>query len=177
MNKSEFDMQLMSANTLVSVADELERRLEENTTAINERRIGSVAAVNVTKDILNLMRMLQVRLGDESATFETRVQQAGEVVRSLVGWLEMFPYSEREDITRMEATQDGMKRALQSVRDTGNARLIALRELESVAKEPPVGPRKPGQRPVKASTLQHAKELRDSTEEAAETSSDFSERP
>lgn len=165
MNKNEFETQVASANSLVSVADELERKLDENTIAINERRIGSAAAVNVTKDILNLMRMLQIRLGDESIAPETRSQQAGEVVRSIVGWLEAFPHSEREDITRMEATQDGMRRALQSVRDTGQARLAALRELEAVAKEPPVGPRKPGQRPIKAATIQHAKELRESMEE------------
>lgn len=160
MNKIEFETQVASASALVSVADELERKLEENTVAINERRIGSSAAVNVAKDILNLMRMLQSRIVDESVPIEARLGQTTEVVRSIVGWLEAFPHSERDDIVRMEATQDGMRRALQSVRDTGQARLSVLRELESVAKEPPAGSRKPGQRPIKASVIQHAKELR-----------------
>lgn len=165
MNKSEFDMQLMSANTLVSVADELEKNLESNALAINERKIGSAAAIRVSNDTLELVRMLRVRLSNMDATPEAKLQQADEFIRSLIGWLEAFPINEREDIARMEATQDGMRRALQSVRDTGQARLTVLRELETTVNEPPPPSRKPGQRPVKASTIQHAKELRNSIED------------
>lgn len=177
MNKNEFENQLASASTLISVANELEQKLEENVTAINERKVGSAAAVVVAKDILNLMRMLQSRLTDESVPADARLQQASDVVRSLTGWLEAFPHSEREDITRMESTQEGMRRALHSVRDTGQARLAALRELEAVAKDPPAGPRKPGQRPLKIATVQHAKELRESMAEDEETSVNIGERP
>lgn len=164
MNKQEFENQLMSASTLVSVADELEKKLEENTVTINERKIGSQASVRVVSDILNLMKLLRSKLLDGEMPLETRFQQVAGVVDSLTTWLENFPHSEREEITRMEATQDGMTRALASVRDTGNARLAALRELEAATQEPPKGPRKPGQRPVKISTVQHAKELRASLE-------------
>jgi len=162
MDKIELETQVASASTLVSVADELERKLEENSTVISERRVGSTAAVNVTRDILSLMRRLQARITDSNVTTEARLAQADEVVRSLIGWLEAFPHNERDDITRMEATQEGMRRALQSVRDTGQARLAALREIETLAKSPPSTARKPGQRPVKISAAQHAKELRSS---------------
>lgn len=175
MNKQEFETQLASATALVTTADELEKKLEENTATINERKIGSTAAVGVVKDILTLMKMVQGRLLDENTSPELRLQQSGEVVRSLVTWLEEFPHREREDITRMEATQEGMRRALSSVRDTGQARINTLRELETVAKDPPVLPRKPGQRPIKASTAQHAKELRSSIENEIKNDDQVSE--
>lgn len=177
MNKTDFEIQMASASTLVSVAEELERKLEENSATINERKIGSTAAVNITRDVLNLMRMIQIRLSDESVPLETRTQQAGEIVQSLIGWLEVFPYNEREDITRMEATQEGMRRALQSVRDTGRARIESLREVESIAKDPPAGPRKPGQRPIKIATVQHAKELRSSLAEDQESNNESDATP
>ena len=173
MNKQEFENQLASATTLITVADDFERKLEENVPRIHERRVGSIAAVKVTNDILPLARLLQIRLLNSEIPLEERHDQVIEVVRSLISWLESFPQSEREDIIRMEATQEGMRRALASIREAGNSKVEALRELEAVAREPLRAPRKPGQRPVKAATIQHAKELKRSMDdEDRQTSSD-----
>jgi hypothetical protein len=125
------DERKYAAQRLIDVSKELEKQASLNDKIIEERKITSSATCSFSVDILKLILTLRDSMNDQDQDVEDRMRKSLEVLNSIVEALEAYPASQRDEIIKLEATQEGMRRALEAVRATGENELEALMIPES----------------------------------------------
>ena len=120
------DERKYAAQRLIDVSKELEKQASLNDKIIEERKITSSATCSFSVDILKLILTLRDSMNDQDQDVEDRMRKSLEVLNSIVEALEAYPSSQRDEIIKLEATQEGMRRALEAVRATGENELEAL---------------------------------------------------
>jgi hypothetical protein len=166
MTQEELDRNKFASQKIITVADELIKRLDTNDRTIAERRVVTAATSNLSKEFISILNQV---LGEMRLTNiedpRAHLENLSNIVSSVVTQLEETIRVSNDEVTRLEATQDGMRRALQAVRDSG---ILQERELEKISalaeSEDPEARRKIGEHPETFSTKRNASALKKSRE-------------
>lgn len=125
-------MDKYASEAIISLADDLIMKLEANDQVINERRISNLAAGRLSGEVVVYLQRAASESQGSGEDVEIRLQKLLDAISSLVGSLETSLRSSNEELIRLEATQDGMRRALEAVRSTGQIRLQEIGKLEDL---------------------------------------------
>ncbi len=122
-----------AAQRLIEVSNELGSQISMNDKMIEERRMVASATSNLSADILRIVLTIRDSLNDKNQNVEERMQKSLDVIGSVVNVLESYPTNQREEIIKLEATQEGIRRTLEAIKTIGENE---IRELESPALPP-----------------------------------------
>ena len=122
-----------AAQRLIEVSNELGSQISMNDKMIEERRTVAAATSNLSADILRIILTIRDSLNDKSQNVEERMQKSLDVIGSVVNVLESYPTNQREEIIKLEATQEGIRRTLEAIKTIGENE---IRELDSPARPP-----------------------------------------
>ncbi len=122
-----------AAQRLIEVSNELGSQISMNDKMIEERRTVAAATSNLSADILRIILTIRDSLNDKSQNVEERMQKSLDVIGSVVNVLESYPTNQREEIIKLEATQEGIRRTLEAIKTIGENE---IRELDSPALPP-----------------------------------------
>jgi hypothetical protein len=165
MTQEEFDRISNVSQEIVKLANELISKLEMNQATIEERRISNAATSTVINEMSNLMNELLTEISSDDAPPDQKLARVKEFLTSLISSLQSSQRSSEHELIRLTATQDGMRRALEAVRDTGNLRIQELARIEILANtENPESRRSVGDRPETVATKRNAKSLKQDRE-------------
>jgi len=106
------------------ITSDLQQKIDLNDRTIEHRKISSAASLTLADDVLKVSRMIKELLEDDGLDHTDRVTKALEVVSALNGSLESLPQAEREEIIRLEANQEGMRRVIEAVRSAAAEKLV-----------------------------------------------------
>jgi hypothetical protein len=155
MNTNEFELQRIAATGAISISDELLNKLSENERIIIESRASSNAVVGMTTNISEVVRRAIDEMNTES------VEKSAETLRTLLAWMDENMNRQKVDTARVEGIQDGMRRALEAVKQTGSMRVAEIDRIVALAAaDPDESRRVPGDRPEKLAVKRKAAELR-----------------
>lgn len=121
MNKLSKDSKIAVVDFISSLVRDLQEKISVNDITIANRKIASAASLALAADVLKIVKMVHTTLNDESVTHEDKVTKSLEMLTALSSSLENLPTSEREEILRLEASQDGMRRVIDAVHDSTKA--------------------------------------------------------
>ena len=166
MTQEELEKNKFASQRIITVADELIKKLDTNDRTIAERRVVTAATSNLSKEFISILNQVLVEMRSTNVEDpRAHLENLSNVVSSVVTQLEETIRVSNDEVTRLEATQDGMRRALQAVRDSG---LLQERELEKIStlaeREDPEARRKTGEHPESFSTKRNASSLKKSRE-------------
>jgi len=108
----------MNGQFIINVADALMQNLNENDNIIIEKRISNTTLENVVKELLPALSNVKIEM-ESSSPIEQRVQKAAGAIGMIINSLSTSLRAAQDDLIRLEATQDGMKRALTTVKEVG----------------------------------------------------------
>jgi hypothetical protein len=155
MNNNELEQQRIAAIGAISISDELISRLSENERVLIESRSSSDAASNMVANVSDAIRRAINEMSTDS------VEKSITTLRTLLAWMEESVIKSKVETARVEGVQDGMRRALEAVKQTGNMRIAEIDKIiELAAAEPDESRRTSGERPEKLSLKRKAAELR-----------------
>lgn len=155
MNNNELEQQRIAAIGAISISDELISRLSENERVLIESRSASDAASNMVTNVSDVIRRAISEMSTDS------VEKSITTLRTLLAWMEESVIKSKVETARVEGVQDGMRRALEAVKQTGNMRITEIDKIiELAAAEPDESRRTSGERPEKLSLKRKAAELR-----------------
>ena len=155
MNNNELEQQRIAAIGAISISDELISRLSENERVLIESRSSSDAASNMVANVSDVIRRAINEMSTDS------VEKSITTLRTLLVWMEESVIKSKVETARVEGVQDGMRRALEAVKQTGNMRIAEIDKIiELAAAEPDESRRTSGERPEKLSLKRKAAELR-----------------
>ena len=155
MNNNELEQQRIAAIGAISISDELISRLSENERVLIESRSSSDAASNMVTNVSDVIRRAISEMSTDS------VEKSITTLRTLLAWMEESVIKSKVETARVEGIQDGMRRALEAVKQTGNMRIAEIDKIiELAAAEPDESRRTSGERPEKLSLKRKATELR-----------------
>lgn len=155
MNNNELEQQRIAAIGAISISDELISRLSENERVLIESRSSSDAASNMVTNVSDVIRRAISEMSTDS------VEKSITTLRTLLAWMEESVIKSKVETARVEGVQDGMRRALEAVKQTGNMRITEIDKIiELAAAEPDESRRTSGERPEKLSLKRKAAELR-----------------
>jgi len=126
MSTTETEKKRFAAQYLVEVANGFNEQLAQNEKMIEDRKIALAAVTTFSSDILNFMDKIHENLEDQNQDAESKIQNVNEVVKSLIQSLKDLPRAQREEIISLEATQNGMKRSIETMVNFANAQLEEL---------------------------------------------------
>lgn len=165
MTQEELDRISYASQEIIKLSDDLIAKLEANKTTIEERRIANAATTTMAGEVSGLMNQLLAEIKGGDAPPEKKLTQVVDFLVSLVGTLQSSQRASEEELIRLTATQDGMRRALEAVRETGALRLQELRRIETLSQQDnPEARRSVGARPETVATKRNAKSLRQNRE-------------
>lgn len=119
-----------ASEAIIELADELIRKLDLNDQVINERRISNAATDRLSGEIISFLRRSIAESQSSNEGPDLKVSSLTDSISSLVVSLESSIRSSSEELIRLEATQEGMRRALEAVRSTGQVRIQEIERLE-----------------------------------------------
>lgn len=155
MNNNELEQQRIAAIGAISISDELISRLSENERVLIESRASSDAASGMVTNVSDVIRRAISEMSNDS------VEKSTMTLRTLLAWMEESITKSKVETARVEGIQDGMRRALEAVKQTGNMRIAEIDKIiELAAAEPDESRRTSGERPEKLSLKRKAAELR-----------------
>jgi hypothetical protein len=155
MNNNELEQQRIAAIGAISISDELISRLSENERVLIESRSSSDAASNMVTNVSDVIRRAISEMSTDS------IEKSITTLRTLLAWMEESVIKSKVETARVEGVQDGMRRALEAVKQTGNMRITEIDKIiELAAAEPDESRRTSGERPEKLSLKRKAAELR-----------------
>lgn len=117
MNKLNKESKAAIVDFVSALVQDLQSKISVNDATIENRKIASSSSIALASDVLKVVKMISASLSDESAELSLRVSKSAEMVAALESSLENLPRSEREEIIRLEASQDGMRRVIEAVRE------------------------------------------------------------
>jgi len=155
MNNNELEQQRIAAIGAISISEELLNKLSENERVIIESKASSNAVANITINISDVIRRAIDEMNIES------VEKSTATLRTLLTWMEENANKLKIDAVRVEGIQDGMRRALEAVKQTGNMRAAEIEKIVALAAaDADESRRMSGDRPEKLSIKRKAAELR-----------------
>jgi len=155
MNNNELEQQRIAAIGAISISEELLNKLSENERVIIESKASSNAVANITINISDVIRRAIDEMNIES------VEKSTATLRTLLAWMDENANKLKIDAVRVEGIQDGMRRALEAVKQTGNMRAAEIEKIVALAAaDADESRRMSGDRPEKLSIKRKAAELR-----------------
>jgi hypothetical protein len=110
---------------------------------------------NMTANISDVIHRAINEMNAES------VEKSTATLRTLLIWMDETTLKSKIEAAHLEGTQDGMRRALEAVKQTGNMRIAEINKIiELAAADPDESRRISGDRPEKLSIKRKAAELR-----------------
>ena len=108
----------MNGQFIINIAEALMQNLNENDNIIIEKRISNTTLENVVKELLPALSNIKIEM-ESSSSIEQRIQKATGAIGMIINSLSTSLRAAQDDLIRLEATQDGMKRALTTVKEVG----------------------------------------------------------
>jgi hypothetical protein len=108
----------MNGQFIINIAEALMQNLNENDNIIIEKRISNTTLENVVKELLPALSNIKIEM-ESSSPIEQRIQKATGAIGMIINSLSTSLRAAQDDLIRLEATQDGMKRALTTVKKVG----------------------------------------------------------
>jgi len=165
MTQEEFIRISHSSQEIIKLADELISKLTTNQPMIEERRVSNAATSAMTNEIANLVNGLLAELRASEGTAEQKLGRVMDFLGSLVSSMQSSQRASEDELVRLAATQDGMRRALEAVRETGVMRTQELARIEALSqRDNPEARRSIGDRPETVATKRNAKSLKQDRE-------------
>lgn len=165
MTQEDIDKSKHTSAAIIELAEDLMRKLGQNNQTIIEKRISTAATANLSNEIVTIMNRIltDARSGNDAP--DVRLERLSSVVSSIITSLESSVRNNADELIKLEATQDGMRRALEAVKSTGQLRIQELERIEKLAeKENPEARRKTGERPEAVATKRNAATLKKNRE-------------
>lgn len=165
MTQEDVNNEKMIADGMIKIANELITKLSANEKTIEERKISLAATEELSEQVEQIINgaLAEARSGDPDLT--KRIERVIEILTMTLKNIGSMRKATSDDVIRLIATQDGMKRALETVKETGHMR---LREIEKIVKlsqqEDPERRRKIGEHPETVATKRNAKTLKQDQE-------------
>jgi len=101
---------------LIKIVDSLLEKIKVNDVTMAEHQIIAATTGTLTNQVVEVLQRVvtDMRQGDGSS--EERLSRSTDVISSLMGSLETSRRSAEDEAIRVEAIQEGMRRALMAVR-------------------------------------------------------------
>lgn len=161
MTQEEFIKASHSSQEIIKLADDLISKLSVNQSVIDERRVSNAATSTMTDELVNLMSGLLADLKASESPAEQKLSQVVDFLSSLVSSMRSSKRAAEDELVRLAATQDGMRRALEAVRETGVMRAQEVARIEALSRQDnPEARRSVGDRPETVATKRNAKSLK-----------------
>lgn len=161
MIQKEVEEGKLIADALIKTADNLISKLAENERMIEERKLTKAATDDILDQLTHVISgvLLEAKSGDLDPV--KRVEKIVEVLTVITKNLESLKRSASDDLIRFISMQEGMRRALEAVRETGAAK---TREIERVLRlseaDDPEARRRVGEHPETITAKRNAKSLK-----------------
>jgi hypothetical protein len=123
MKRDDKESMKFAVSVVNDITSDLQQKIDLNDRTIEHRKISSAASLTLASDVLRVSKMIKDLLEDNDLDHSDRVEKALEVVSALNGSLESLPQAEREEIIRLEANQEGMRRVIEVVRSAAAEKL------------------------------------------------------
>lgn len=107
-------------NVVVQIADALLKDLEKNDKLIEEKKIKLDSMVEFSITIKESISSFQTSLNNDLSA-EEKLKKIDSYISTLISSLDASVKFASEDVMKMEATQDGMRRALLTVKEAGES--------------------------------------------------------
>jgi cysteinyl-tRNA synthetase len=107
-------------NVVVQIANALLKDLEKNDKLIEEKKIKLESLIEFSVTIKESISSFQSSL-DDDFNAEEKLKKVNSYISTLISSLDSSVKFALEDVMKMEATQDGMKRALLTVKEAGES--------------------------------------------------------
>jgi len=134
MTQEELDRSRQTSIEIIRLAEELISKLETNNQVILERKMAVSANEKLTNDLIAELKESLTSSANCSVDPAAKFEHLVGSITSIIVALESNSKSSLEDIVRLEATQDGMRRALEAVKSTGKLRIQELEKFEAMVK-------------------------------------------
>ncbi len=108
--------------SVIALADDLLGKVNANDQIISERKISVEVTDRLTGEVVNVLRHAASDASSSVDTAEIKLARLIDIISSLVSSLEGSLRLSREDLIRLESTQEGMRRALAAVKNEGQLR-------------------------------------------------------
>lgn len=154
MNIKELELQRAASEGVISISDELMGRLTENERVIVESRAATEAVTNMAANISDVIKRAIVEMTSDG------VEKSSTTLRTLLAWMDETTAKSKIDTARVEAIQEGMRRALEAVKQTGTMRIAEIDRIVALSESGEEVRRVPGERPEKLSVKRKAAELK-----------------
>jgi len=166
MTQEELEKNKFASQRVITVADELLRNLEVNDKTIAERRIAANATSKLSNDFISVLNQILAETrapGVEDP--RAHLENLSGIIHSVVKQIEESVRGSSDEVLQLEATQEGMRRALQAVRESGALQQRELEKIESLSElENPEARRKIGEHPETMTVRRNAASLKKSRE-------------
>ncbi len=123
MKLNDKESMIFAVGVVNDIASDLQQKIDLNDRTIEHRKVSSAASLALAGDVLRVSKMIKELLENSELDHADRVTKALEVVSALNGSLESLPQAEREEIIKLEANQEGMRRVIEAVRSTAAEKL------------------------------------------------------
>lgn len=107
-------------NLVIQIADAFLKDLEKNDKLIQEKKTKLDSMIEFSVTIKESISSLQLSLDDDSSA-EEKLKKVDSYISTLISSLDASVKFASEDVMKMEATQDGMRRALLTVKEAGES--------------------------------------------------------
>jgi len=146
------------------VADELLRNLEVNDRTIAERRVTATATSKLSNDFVSVLGQILAETrapGVEDP--QAHLENLAGIIASVMKQIEEGIRASSDEVIQLEATQEGMRRALRAVRESGALQQRELEKIEELSElDNPEARRKIGEHPETVSAKRNAASLKKS---------------
>lgn len=163
MTHEELSQVNYASREIVKLSEELLSRLQENSAMIDDKRVSNAAVQLIVNDVANVLNQLvgEIKTGTDAP--EQKLGRVAEFLVSFIGSLQASQRTAEDELIRLIATQDGMRRALEAVRETGSLRIQEVERIERLAQQEDPEARRPiGARPETVAAKRNAKALKKS---------------
>ena len=155
MNNNELEQQRIASIGAISISEDLISKLSENERVIFETKAASNTMSNMSANISDVIHRAINEMNTDS------IEKSTATLRTLLAWMDETTLKSKIEAAHLEGIQDGMRRALEAVKQTGNMRIAEINKIiELAAADPDESRRMPGDRPEKLSIKRKAAELR-----------------
>ena len=133
---------------------------------IYERRLATGATSSLSMEFVAMLNQIMGEMRSPNTEDpQARLENVMNIIASVSKQLEETVKSSNDDVLRLEATQEGMRRALGAVRESGLLQEKELEKIEALAEtEDPESRRRVGEHPEAMRTKRNASSLKKSRE-------------
>jgi hypothetical protein len=164
MTQEELEKNKFASQRVITVADELLRNLEVNDKTIAERRVTATATSKLSNDFVSVLGQIlaETRAPDVDDP-RAHLENLAGIIVSVMKQIEEGIRISSDEVLQLEATQEGMRRALRAVRESGALQQRELEKIEELSElENPEARRKIGEHPETMAVKRNAASLKKS---------------